>query len=145
MASKSKLKGSAFETKVKNILTKQFKIQFERVPHSGALPYLKGDVWAPKNYNDWPYCVECKHYKELNFNTLLTAKSNDIWKFWDQTLEESICMEKKPLLIFRWDRGKDFVMWDDDIEVEDQMNIRAFGYNVKLAELTKWLSQIKLN
>lgn len=141
---KSKAKGAAFEAKIKDKLSKHFNLQFERVPLSGALEYLKGDIWVPEKFNEFKYTIECKHYKELNFNTLLTAKSNDIWVFWKQAIEEAKVMGKKPLLIFRWDRSKDFVMWADEITVDTQMTIKAFGYHVKIAELDKWLPKITI-
>ena len=106
---KSKAKGTAFENKVKKILSDHFKLKFERVPLSGALEYLKGDIWVPEKFNEFEYCIECKHYKELNFNNLLTAKSNDIWDFWSQANEEAKVMKKKPLLIFKWDRRKNLL------------------------------------
>lgn len=142
---KSKIKGTAYENKIKKILSDYFGFKFERVPYSGALDYLKGDIWTPSNYQEWEYCIECKHYKELNFNSLLTAKSNDIWGFWDETVKEAKIMDKKPLLIFKWDRSKDFAMWHgaDEIEVETQMEIKAFENHVKLAELSLWMQKIK--
>ena len=85
----------------------------------------------------------------LNFNSLITAKSNDIWAFWKQAQEECDVMRQnnpkvKPIVIFRWDRSKNFVMWDDDIQVKTQMSITAFGNNVKIALLDDWLKQVKL-
>ena len=145
VANKSKIKGTTFENKVKKILTDHFEIKFERVPLSGALDYLKGDIWCPTKYTEWEYCIECKHYKELNFNNLLTSKSNDLWSFWQQAIDEAKVMNKKPAVIFKWDRGKEFVMWFDEIEVDSQMHIKAFGHEVKIAELTNWLPKIKLN
>jgi len=147
---KSKLKGSTFELKVAKIFTEHFGIKFERVPHSGALPYLKGDIWAPKYLVDWQYCVECKHYKEVTMKNMLWAKSNDILAFWDQAVEETKVMNKElnmnklPIVVFRWDRGKEMVVWNDEIEVEHQFTYRGFGYQFKIAELEKWLPKVKL-
>ena len=146
---KSKAKGSAFESKVKQIFTEHFGVAFERVPLSGALDYLKGDIWCPAMYHTFPYCVECKHYKELNFNSLLTAKSNDLFSFWEQVQEETKVMKSinpgiKPLVVFRWDRGKNLVMWNDEIIVKDQLHVKAHGHEFKIAELNKWLPQVKI-
>lgn len=108
--------------------------------------YLKGDVWIPDPIQaaKWPYCIECKHYKEVPLHNLLTAKSSEIWQFWKQAVDAAEAMDKKPLVIFRWDRSKDFVVWDDEIEVDTQMNVRAFGYDIKIAELANWLPKVKL-
>jgi len=35
-------------------------------------------------------------------------------------------------------------MWDDEIELESQMDIRAFSYKVKIGLLNDWLPKIKL-
>lgn len=139
MTNASAMKGGAYERKVRDILTDFYKIQFERVPQSGSLHYLKGDVWAPNHMHLWQYTIECKHYKELDFNGLLTAKSNDIYKFWEQTLEQAKKMNKEPLLIFRWNRSKNYVAWGDDVYVTHHMRISAFGYLFKIALLDDWL------
>jgi len=47
MANTSKTKGRSFEYIVRDLFTEAFNTQFERVPLSGALAYLKGDVYAP--------------------------------------------------------------------------------------------------
>lgn len=145
MANPSKLKGSAYESKVKDLFTEQFKIKFERVPLSGSLSYLKGDVWCPSKAESWPYTIETKHYAELDFNSLLTAKSNDLWSFWKQAVEEALVMKKKPLVCFRWNRSKDWAMWNDEIELENQMNVRAFGHDVKIGLLSDWMLKVKFN
>ena len=84
MVNKSKIKGSTYEYKIRDIFSEHFKLKFERVPMSGALPYLKGDLFVPNKLESSKYTIECKHYKEINFNNLLTAKSNDLYKFWQQ-------------------------------------------------------------
>ena len=141
---KSKVKGSAFEAKIKTILTNHFKVKFERVPLSGALKYLKGDIWTMDKYQEWPYCIECKHYAELDFNSLLTAKSNDIFSFWKQATEEAAHMNKKPLLIFRWDRSKDFIAWNDETILETQLEVNSFGNSFKIGLLDDWLKNCKI-
>jgi len=143
MANPSKAKGSAFEAKVKDILTKELKIEFQRVPLSGSLTWLKGDLFVPNDTASWPYCIECKHYEELDFNSLLTAKSNDIFAFWKQTTEAASTMKKKPLLIFRWNRSKDFVAWSDDLTTPSFMDIKAFDVQFKIGLLSDWLAVYK--
>lgn len=89
----------------------------------------------------WDYVVECKHYKELEFKNLLTSKSNDIYAFWKQAQEQAKIMDKEPLLIFRWDRGKDYIAWNTSFNCKKQMNIVAFGYDFKIALLEDWLKE----
>lgn len=144
MTNKSKIKGSAYEAKIKDLLNAEFpNIQFERVPLSGSIEYLKGDIWTPHDTAAWPWCIEAKHYKELEWNNLLTAKSTDIIRFWEQTLREAGVMKKKPLLIFRWNRSKDFVAYNDDINVDSYIQINSFGYCFKIALLSDWLVAVK--
>ena len=99
MASKSKIKGSAYEAKIRDLLTKELNIEFKRMPLSGSIEYLKGDLWTPHDTAAWPYCIECKHYKEVNWNGLLTATSSDLLNFWRQAQREAEVMKKKPVTV----------------------------------------------
>ena len=139
MSSKSKIKGSAYEAKIAKLLTNEFKVEFRRVPLSGAIDYLKGDIWTPKDTAWWPYCIECKHYKDIQWNNFLTSKTTDMLTFWKQTLREAEVMEKKPLLIFRWNRSKDFIAFDDDLKVEHYVEVKSFGYHFKITLLEEWI------
>ena len=143
MSSKSKIKGSAYEAKIRDYLTKELGIEFKRMPLSGSLEYLKGDLWTPHDTAAWPYCIECKHYKEVNWNGLLTATSSDLLNFWRQAQREAEVMKKKPLLIFRWNRSKDFVGWSDEIEVDHYVEIKSFGCHFKVTQLDDWIKALK--
>ena len=138
MASKSKLKGSAFETKIRDVLTEELGIKFERTPLSGSISYLRGDLWVPSDTKGFEFVIECKHYAELEFNNLLTAKSTDILEFWKQALDEAQVMNKKPLVIFRWNRSKDFILWDTDMNLEHQIEYKVFGYAFKMCWYRDW-------
>jgi len=144
MTNKSKIKGSAFEAKIKDLLNKEFtSIRFERVPLSGAIEYLKGDIWTPHDTAAWPWCIEAKHYASIEWNNLLTAKTTDIIRFWEQTLREADVMNKKPLLIFRWNRSKDFVAYNDDIHIDSYITVNSFGHNFKISLLSDWIVAVK--
>lgn len=143
MVNKSKIKGSTYEAKIRDILTKELKIEFKRMPLSGSLEYLKGDLWTPHDTAAWPYCIECKHYAEVNWNGLLTAKSSDLLNFWRQAVREAEVMKKKPLVIYRWDRSKDYVCWNDDININTQINYTGFGCEFKMGLLQDWLDEYK--
>ena len=140
---KSKAKGSAYEQKIADLLSKEFDKEFRRVPLSGSIDYLKGDIWTPHDTAWWPYCIECKHYKEIEWNNLLTSKTTNIFGFWAQTLREAETMNKKPLLIFRWNRSKDFVAYADDIKVENFVYIESFGFSFKISKLDEWIKAVK--
>lgn len=141
---KSKSKGAAFEAKIRDKLNIEFpNIHFERVPLSGSIAYLKGDLWTPHDTASFPYTIEAKHYAELDWNSLLTAKSNDMFNFWQQTMREAAVMKKEPLLIFRWDRSKDYVAFSDDIVVKSYIEVKAFDCHFKIALLDDWITAIK--
>lgn len=144
MANRSKIKGSVYEAKIRDILNKEFtNIKFERVPLSGSIEYLKGDIWTPHDTAAWPWCIEAKHYSELEWNNLLTAKSTDILNFWKQTIREAEVMNKKPLLIFRWNRSKDFVAYNDNIQIDSYVEVKSFGYHFKISLLEDWIKAVK--
>lgn len=143
MTNKNKAKGSAYEQKVATRLTKEFGVEFRRVPLSGSIDYLKGDIWTPHDTAWWPYAIECKHYKDIEWNNLLTSKTTDMLQFWRQAVREAEVMNKKPLLIFRWNRSKDFVGFDDNTEVSAFVEINSFGCKFKVCLLDDWLEVVK--
>jgi hypothetical protein len=140
---KSKAKGSAYEQKIATRLTSEFGKEFRRVPLSGAIDYLKGDIWTPHDTAWWPYAIECKHYKNIEWNNLLTSKTTDMLEFWRQAVREGEVMKKKPLLIFRWNRSKDFVAFNDDIIVSPYIKVESFGCEFKVSLLSDWITAIK--
>ena len=143
MVNKSKIKGSAYEAKIRDLLTEQLKIEFKRMPLSGSLEYLKGDLWTPHDTAAWPYCIECKHYAEVNWNGLLTAKSSDLLEFWRQAVREAKVMKKKPLVIYRWNRSKDYICWNDGIDLNLQITYKGFDCEFKMGLLQDWLDEYK--
>ena len=124
---KSKAKGSAYEQKIATLLSKEFNVEFRRVPLSGAIDYLKGDIWTPHDTAWWPYCIECKHYKEIQWNNLLTSKTSKIFAFCQQTVREAELMKKKPLLLVSWDRYKDYADSATHLELEHYLQVSYFS------------------
>lgn len=104
MASKQSQKGSRFEYKVRDILREFTGSQWERSPHSGA-GAIKGDLYCPNN--QYFYCFECKSYADSPIqDNLLTAKSNNLYLWWEQAAREAKQANRKPAVIFKKDRGK---------------------------------------
>ena len=64
-------------------------------------------------------------------------------QFWRQAVREAEVMKKKPLLIFRWNRSKDFVAFDDDLKVDFFVEVKSFGCHFKVTKLDDWLTCIK--
>ena len=56
----SRAKGARGEYLVRDMLREATGYQFERVPNSGALEYLKGDLYVPNERNR--FCIEVKNY-----------------------------------------------------------------------------------
>ena len=139
MTNTSKNKGRAFEYVVRDKFTDTFKSQFERVPLSGALSYLKGDVYPPW-LPDFPWTIEAKHHKEVPWNNVLTAKTSLLLEFWDQTTREALVMKKHPLLIYKWDRSKLFVAWNDDlVKLENYTYVSSGDRKFSMGLLDDWL------
>jgi hypothetical protein len=144
MTNPSKLKGTAFESKIVKTLSEALGKEFKRMPLSGAISYLKSDIWLPSDTAAWPFSVECKHYAELEWNNFLTSKTTNILDFWTQVSKDAITMNKKPLLIFRWNRSKDYVGWSDfSIDCPNYVEIKSFGHHFRIGLLTDWLEEYK--
>jgi hypothetical protein len=111
----SRAKGARTETVVRDALKKHTGLAWERVPGSGALDpkhQLKGDLYVPGRTNLW--CVEVKGYAEDHVSSaLLTGKSPQLIEFWKQSVRQGHQVNKKPLLIFKFDRSKIFTAFLD--------------------------------
>lgn len=115
MAVDARAKGARTETTVRDLLKKHTNLGWERVPGSGALDpkhLLKGDLYVPGRTN--LYCTEVKGYAEDHLTShLLTSKTPQLIEFWEQTIRQGLQVNKKPLLIFKFDRSKVFVAFGD--------------------------------
>ena len=111
----SRAKGARTETVARDLLRKLTGLQWERVPGSGALDpkhQLKGDLYIPGEANT--YAVEVKGYAEDHLNSsILTSKAPQLVEFWKQAVRQGHQVHKKPLLIFKFDRSKLFVAFED--------------------------------
>jgi len=104
----SKAKGSKGEYLVRDLLREHTGLGFERVPLSGALAYLKGDIYIPNRHNR--FCIEVKFYEESALNDkVLTNKSNNLVKWWNKICEQAEAQKQEPLLFFKYNRSKIFV------------------------------------
>jgi len=131
-------KGAEGERQVRDLLKGHTGLAFERVPMSGALDYLKGDIFLPNMHNN--YCIEVKFYKDSHFNDkILTAlKSNVFIKWWEQTTEQAKKAGAKPALFFKYNRSKIFVAQRDEPENGlNYMYVSHLGCYVSLAH--EWI------
>lgn len=143
MAVDSRAKGARAETVIRDELRKYTKLQWERVPGSGALDEkhgLKGDLYIPNEKNI--FCVEAKHYAEDHLTSkILTSTDPQLLKFWKQTYREACQVKKEPLLIFKYDRSKLFVGFEDlPTGNYPFMCISVQGYEFFVATLHDWIT-----
>lgn len=111
----SRDKGSRAELAVRNYLRQATGLGWERTPSSGALNEkhgLKADLYVPNEKNI--YAVEVKHYAEDHLtSSILTTKNPQLIEWWKQTERQAKQVNRKPLLIFKFDRSKLFVAFAD--------------------------------
>ena len=131
-------KGAEGERQVRDLLRKHTELEFQRVPMSGALDFMKGDVFLPNMHNN--YCIEVKFYKDSHFSDkVLTAKKSNVFiQWWNQTIEQAKKAGAKPALFFKYNRSKIFVAQKDKPENGlDYMYVNFLGCYVSLAQ--DWL------
>ena len=142
----SRQKGARTETLARDMLRKHTKLNWERVPGSGALDpkhLLKGDLYVPGRTNR--FCVEVKGYADDHINSgLLTHKDPQLLEWWKQTQRQALQVDKLPLLIFKYDRSKLFVAtvaYDLDM-LENRWLLYSNGgdYEFYIMLLEDWLN-----
>lgn len=137
----SNQKGARGETVVRDKLRELTGLQFERVPSSGALDPkhgLKGDLYIPGQNN--LYAIEVKNYEEDHLTSkILTSKNPQLIEFWKQALRQADQVAKKPLLLFKFDRSKIFVAYEDMPSSSEHMFIGLEDYGFYISVLEEWI------
>ena len=134
----SRAKGARGEYLVRDMLREATGLKFERVPASGALEYLKGDLYVPNQRNF--YCIEVKNYKDspLTDKIFTARKTNNLIKWWKKIVVQAEGGDQKPLLFFKYDRSKVFVVTEEKPKnTEDYLYVGFLNCYVLLAE--DWL------
>lgn len=105
----SRAKGLRGEYYVRDMLRTHTGFQWERVPASGALAYLKGDVFIPDKVCN--FCIEVKNYANspLSDKVFTQEKTNNLVVWWRKLLRQADQMNQEPLLFFKYNRSKVFV------------------------------------
>jgi hypothetical protein len=87
-------------------------LQFERVPNSGALEYLKGDLYIPHEKNK--YCIEVKNYADspLTDKIFTAPKTNNLIRWWTKLNLQAAQGNQEALLFFKYNRSPIFVVTD---------------------------------
>jgi len=142
----SNTKGAYGETVIRDKLRTLTGLQFERVPSSGALDPkhgLKGDLYLVGVNNK--YAIEVKNYGEDHLTSkVLTSTSPQLLTFWEQTVRQGIQVNKKPLLLFKFDRSKIFAAYEDMPSHEySHFFVSAKGYNFYVSLMEDWITHEK--
>jgi len=138
----SRAKGARTETLARDMLRKHTGLVWERVPGSGALDpkhQLKGDLYVPGHTN--LFAVEVKGYAEDHLTSqILTAKTPQLIEWWKQAYRQGCQVNKHPLLIYKFDRSKLFVAFED-LPTQNYrfMCISCDGHEFFTALLEDWL------
>lgn len=123
MSSKQSQKGSRFEYKIRDMLTDKTGVKWDRVPMSGA-GAMKGDLYCLTNH--YFYCIECKSFKDsVIMENLLSAKSNNLYMWWEQCTREAEVMRRQPALVFKKDRGKPLIAVAEDLPELNALSLRS--------------------
>ena len=139
----SRAKGARGEYLVRDMLREHTGHQFERVPSSGALEYLKGDLYVPHAKNK--FCIEVKNYAESRLtDKLFTAsRTNNLIQWWSKLVRQADTGNQEPLLFFKYNRSPVFVGTEiPPKETVHYIYISWLGCFVLLAE--EWLNKEKV-
>lgn len=136
----SRDKGSRAETLIKEKLKELTGLNWQRTPGSGSLGaqhLLKGDLYVPGVTN--VYCVECKHYKDDHLTSeIFTHKNPILLDWWSQAVRQGKQVSRKPLLLFKHDRSKIFVCFEDmpfsDLDKFAYFKIQEYEFYVCVLE-----------
>lgn len=139
----SRAKGARGEYLVRDMLRDFTGYQFERVPSSGALEYLKGDLYVPHAKNR--FCIEVKNYESspLSDKMFTAPRTNNLIKWWKKLEQQAIRGDQEPLLFFKYNRSPVFVVTAETPEkTKEYMFICFLQCFVLLAE--EWLRKEQL-
>ena len=138
----SRAKGARGEYLVRDMLREHTGHQFERVPSSGALEYLKGDLYVPHAKNK--FCIEVKNYESspLSDKIFTAPKTNNLIKWWTKLERQAAGGKQEPLLFFKYNRSPVFVWSGEKPSLTEFMYISKLVCWVMLAE--EWLEKEKV-
>ena len=139
----SRAKGARGEYLVRDMLRAHTNLQFERVPSSGALEYLKGDLYVPHAKNK--FCIEVKNYESspLSDKIFTAPKTNNLIQWWKKLEKQAEGGNQEPLLFFKYNRSPVFVVTAEPPEkTKEYMFICFLQCFVLLAEV--WLKEEKV-
>ena len=138
----SRAKGARGEYLVRDLLRESTGLQFERVPSSGALDYLKGDLYVPHAKNR--FCIEVKNYESspLSDKVFTAPRTNNLIKWWKKLIQQAEGGNQEPLLFFKYNRSTIFVV-TAELPKETDHFIRIEWLNCYVLVASEWLEAEK--
>ena len=135
----SRAKGARGEYLVRDLLRDYTNLQFERVPMSGALEYLKGDLYVPNERNH--FCIEVKNYADspLSDKILSQVKTNNLLRWWRKLVTQALAGKQRPLLFFKYNRSKIYVGTVTKPEYTSYIYVSDINCYICIAE--QWLEK----
>lgn len=153
-----KSKGNGFEGTIAKLLTKELQpLNFIRTPGSGArvggknfetigqmfgedaLKIFVGDV-VPVNEKQagvkFKHSIECKFYAKQDPFTALVANTANIFKWFQEAVDDSSKVDKTPMLIFKWNHTPIFVGVDTMESKTDYTILTDRGITPRVTLLT---------
>lgn len=124
----SRRKGAKNERDLAKLLEIWTNKKFAKTPASGGLNWkntnVAGDIVCTTEGHYFPFCIEAKSYKDINFIHLLNPnkKGVKVKEFWDQAVRDATKANKVPLLFMRYNgmpKGLHFVMMTSAFYLED--------------------------
>ena len=132
-------KGARGEYLIRDMLRSNTGLDFQRVPTSGALAYNKGDLFVPNSKNT--FCIEVKNYAESPLtDKVFTNKTNNLVNWWTKLIEQAKTMGQDPLLFFKYDRSKVFVVTNIKPMVTEKFFLISW-LNCYIMLADEWLSK----
>ena len=104
----SRSKGNKNERELAKLFKDWTGKEFARTPSSGGLQWKssnsKGDIVCTTEGHYFPFCIEAKNHKEINFAELLMPdkKGVKILEFWEQCERDAVKAKKIPILFMRY-------------------------------------------
>jgi len=144
MSSMAKTKGKNYENKIAKMLNEHLlkvdkyneiatylgndNLLPKRDFSSGNFVNSDGDIDLGIGKKFFPFSIECKHHKDMNFNieSIFKDKVKKLVGIWnEQCIPNAVKANLDPLLVFRANRTKDYVMFDIgmiDVFILDKIN-----------------------
>lgn len=157
MSINSKRKGNSWELEFSKILTENFKGVWKRAPMSGAIfgagnrhraegvredaqEILSGDLISPK---DWPFSIECKSYKELEFHQIIKGQCKKLDEWIEQGTSDSVFCKKELFIAMKIVRKGCFVLFDAKYLNVTPKNSMTYKGKYIIISLEEFLEQSK--